>query len=388
MTHLIDTQASLLAFCETLKNADFLTVDTEFLRERTYYPKLCLLQIAGPDSAACIDPLAEGIDLTPVYQILNDDKTLKVFHAGRQDLEIFFNATGRLPAPIADTQIMAMVCGFGESVSYETLASKLAKAKIDKSSRFTDWSARPLTAKQTEYALADVTHLRTVFVKLQMELAAKNRQEWIADELAKLTDNRIYISDPAGAWERLRMRLEKPRTIAIAQALAGWREREAQQLNIPRGRVMKDETLQEVIFHPPSDMAQLLRIRGLPNGFADSRFAPAILQAVAAVQALPESALPPMPPMRAQSNESLSATVELLKVLLRYTAAEHDVATKLLATTDELEELAANDEADVPALKGWRRELFGARALELKHGKLALTLKNRKIVVAPVNPTA
>lgn len=385
MTHLIDNQTDLLKFCEALQGADFLTVDTEFLRERTYYPKLCLLQIAGPNAAACIDPLADGIDLAPVYALLNNPNVLKVFHAGRQDLEIFYNATGTLPLPIADTQIMAMVCGFGDSVSYETLASKLAKAKIDKSSRFTDWSARPLTPKQAEYALADVTHLRTVFVKLQMELASKNRQHWIDDELAHLVDVKIYQSDPNTAWERLRMRLEKPRAIAVAQKLAAWREREAQQLNIPRGRVMKDETLQELIFHPPHDMAQLLRIRGLPNGFADSRFAPAILQAVAEVEALPESALPPMPPQRMQNNESLHATVELLKVLLRYTAAEHEVANKLLATTDELEELAANDDADIPALKGWRREIFGERALQLKHGKLALTLKNRKIVVAPVN---
>lgn len=381
---LIADQAALLAFCETLKGADFLTVDTEFLRERTYYPKLCLLQVAGPDSAACIDPLAPGIDLAPIYAVLNDPSVLKVFHAGRQDLEIFYNATGQLPLPVADTQIMAMVCGFGESVSYENLASKLAKAKIDKSSRFTDWAARPLTQKQVDYALADVTHLRPVFVKLQMELTAKSRTDWIADELAYLTDIQIYQVNPDKAWERLRMRLDKPRTMARLQKLAAWREREAQNINIPRGRVLKDETLQEIVFHPPRDMAQLLRVRGLPSGFADSRFAPAILQAVAEVEALPDDQLPRLPDSRPQSNESLSATVELLKVLLRYTAAEHDVANKLLATTDELEELAANDEADVPALRGWRRDLFGARALELKHGKLALTLKNRKIVVAPV----
>lgn len=383
MTLFITTQSELQTFCASLDGADFLTVDTEFLRERTYYPKLCLLQIGGPNSAACIDPLA-GLDLAPLYDVLYNPAILKVFHAARQDLEIFYNLRGALPLPVADTQVMAMVCGFGDSVSYETLASKLAKAKIDKSSRFTDWAARPLTPKQIDYALADVTHLRTIFIKLQLELASKNRESWIADELAQLTDPKIYIADPKDAWQRLRMRLEKSRTMALAQRLAAWREQEAQSLNIPRGRVLKDETLQEIIFHPPRDMAQLLRMRGLPNGFAESRFATTVLQIVAEVDALPESELPSISQPRASNNESLSATVELLKVLLRYTAAEYDVANKLLATTDDLEELAANDEAAIPALRGWRRDIFGARALQLKHGQLALTLKNKKIVLTEV----
>jgi ribonuclease D len=379
--NLITSQVSLDAFCKKLMDAEFITVDTEFIRERTYYPRLCLLQLAGPTDAACIDPLAPGLKLDPVFELLHNEKILKVFHAGRQDMEIFYNLTGRLPKPVADTQIMGMVCGFGESVSYENLVSRLVRAKVDKSSRFTDWAARPLTEKQLDYALADVTHLRDAFVKLDMELAKKNRRHWIDDELAALTDESIYKMDPDEAWERIRVRTDKPRVLARLQKLAAWREREAQQLDIPRGRVMKDETLQEIAFHPPRDMPSLLRMRGLPGGFESSRFAPAVLAAVAEAEALPDNALPAVDAPRPTTNEALSATVELLRVMLRQTAAEHDVATKLLATSSELEAIAARDDADVPALTGWRFEIFGKHALELKHGRVALTLKNRKVAV-------
>ncbi|MGE3770731.1 MAG: ribonuclease D [Bdellovibrionales bacterium] len=382
--NLITTQASLETFCNKLEDAGFITVDTEFIRERTYYPRLCLLQMAGDNDAACIDPLAADLDLAPVFRLLENPKILKVFHAGRQDIEIFYNLTGKVPAPVADTQIMAMVCGFGESVSYENLASKLVRAKIDKSSRFTDWAARPLSDKQLEYALADVTHLRGIFMKLDMELASKNRRHWIDEELAFLTDESIYKLDVNDAWERIRIKTDKPRVIARLQRLAAWREREAQQLNIPRGRVLKDETLQEIAFHPPHDMAQLLRMRGLPSGFGESRFAPAILQVIAEAEALKDSQLPVIEHKKPVQNDSLSATVELLRVLLRLVVAEHGVAAKLIAVSDELEEIASNDEADVPALKGWRYEIFGQQALELKHGRLALTLKNRKVVATAV----
>lgn len=383
--NLIADQASLEAFCQKLQNADFITVDTEFIRERTYYPRLCLLQLAGVDDAACIDPLAPGLNLQPVFNLLANPNILKVFHAGRQDIEIFYNLTGKVPTPVADTQIMAMVCGFGESVSYENLASKLVRAKIDKSSRFTDWAARPLSEKQLDYALADVTHLRDVFVKLDMELAGKNRRHWIDDELAALVNPAIYKMDPNDAWQRIKVKTDNRRVLARLQALAAWREREAQTLDIPRGRVLKDETLQEIAFHPPHDMNQLLRMRGLPGGFADSRFAPAILDIIKTAEALPENALPVIENVKPVQNDSISATVELLRVLLRLVAAEHGVATKLLAVSDDLDAIAAQDDAKVPALSGWRYDIFGKQAIELKHGRLALTLKNKKVVATAVN---
>jgi ribonuclease D len=382
--HLITTQASLDQFCEQLQSADFITVDTEFIRERTYYPRLCLLQLAGLDAAACIDPLADGLNLQPVFNLLLNPNILKVFHAGRQDMEIFYNLMGQLPTPVTDTQIMAMVCGFGESVSYENLASKLVKAKIDKSSRFTDWAARPLTDRQVEYALADVTHLRGVFIKLDMELASKNRRHWINDELAVLISPATYAMNPDDAWQRIRVRTDNRRVLGRLQKLAAWREREAQSLNIPRGRVLKDETLQEIAFHPPGDLSQLLRMRGLPSGFADSRFATAILAVVKEAEAMPDTALPAIEHTANVQNDSLSATVELLRVLLRLVVAEHGVAAKLIAVSGDLETMAASDDAAVPAMSGWRYEIFGKQAMELKHGRLALTLKNRKVVATAV----
>lgn len=376
---LITTQPELDAFCARLVNEDFITVDTEFLREKTYYPKLCLIQIAGATDAACIDPLAEGLDLTPVYDLLKKENLLKVFHAGRQDLEIFFNGMGILPTPIADTQIMAMVCGFGDSVSYETLATKLAKAKIDKSSRFTDWSHRPLTEKQLVYALADVTYLRDIFVKLQMQLTRQDRTGWIWEEMRELTNPVIYQADPEEVWLRLKFRTDKPRVNGRLQKLAAWREREAQRLDIPRGRVIRDEALQEIAHSNPKTVADLARTRSLSQGFAEGRMGEAILAVLAEVENMPESMLPAGLPPRKNQNESISATVDLLRVLLKGIAGQHDVASKLIATSDDLDALAADDDAKIKAMSGWRYDIFGKPALALKQGKLALTLYNRKI---------
>ena len=376
---LITTQPELDAFCAALVGEDFITVDTEFLRERTYYPKLCLIQIAGDQQAACIDPLAEGLDLSPVYTLLKNENLLKVFHAGRQDLEIFYNAMGQLPTPIADTQIMAMVCGFGESASYETLATKLARAKIDKSSRFTDWSHRPLTEKQLDYALADVTYLRTIFVKLQLQLAQQDRTSWIWEEMNDLTQEGLYNVNVDEIWQRLKFRTDKPRVNARLQKLAAWREREAQRIDIPRGRVIRDEALQEIAHHNPKSVGELARTRGLSQGFAEGRMGEAILAILTAVEALPDSELPPGAPPKRPQNESVNATIELLRVLLKSIAGQHDVATKLIATADDLDAIALSDEADVKAMKGWRFDIFGKPALALKQGKLALTLLNRRV---------
>ena len=381
-TSLIDTQAALDAFCARLEDADFITVDTEFMRERTYYPKLCLIQLAGPNDAACIDPLAEGLDLEPVYKLLRDEKILKVFHAGRQDLEIFFNGMGRLPEPVADTQIMAMVCGFGESASYETLATKLAKAKIDKSSRFTDWSHRPLTDKQLTYALADVTHLRVIFVKLQMQLAQQDRVGWIREEMRELTSPSLYELDPETAWLRQKMRTDKPRVNARMQKLIAWREREAQRLDIPRGRVIRDEAIQEIAHSNPKSVAELSRTRGISQGFAEGKMGDAIMKILAEVDSLADNELPAGLPAKRAPNEQINATVELLRVLLKAIAGEHDVATKLIATADDLDAIASSDIPDgIKAMSGWRYDIFGKPALLLKQGKLALTLHSRKVLI-------
>ena len=376
---LIDTQDALDAFCEGLNGADFITVDTEFLRERTYYPKLCLIQIAGPASEACIDPLV-GLDLEPVYKLLRDESLLKVFHAGRQDLEIFYNGMGDLPKPVADTQVMAMVCGFGDSVSYETLASRLAKAKIDKSSRFTDWSHRPLTEKQLTYALADVTHLRDIFVKLQLQLHSQGRTPWIQEEMRALTDLSIYEVDPDQVWLRLKFRTDKPRVNARLQKLAAWREREAQRLDIPRGRVIRDEALQEIAHSNPAGVSELARTRGLSQSIADGRMGTAILELLREVEVMAEKDLPPGLPKKPPNAEGTSAIVDLLRTLLKGVAGQADVAAKLIASSDDLDQLAISDNPDIKPLSGWRYEIFGKPALALKQGKLAITLDRNKIV--------
>ena len=377
---LITTTEELAAFFTAHAETEFVTVDTEFMRERTYWPKVCLVQLGGPNDTVAVDPLAKGIDLKPMLDLLANPKIMKVFHAARQDVEIFFNLTGQVPAPMFDTQVAAMVCGFGDSASYETLAGQLANAKIDKSSRFTDWAYRPLSEKQIEYALGDVSHLRKVYVKLRDQLKESNRAEWVTEEMATLTDPATYKVEPMEIWRRFKWRADKPRLRAILRELAAWRELEAQRLNVPRNRVVRDEALMEIAHHPPSTAHDLARIRGLSTGFSESRQGTDVLAAVARASALPPDQCPPgekrriLPP-------GLGPVMDLLKVLLKQVSEEHGVAPKLIATTDELEEIAADDNADVHALRGWRKELFGHLALELKSGKLALSVKGNKIAV-------
>ena len=371
----------LAEFCARQQGADFVAVDTEFMRERTYWPILCLVQVAGPEEAAAIDALAPGIDLAPLLALMAAERTLKVFHAARQDVEIFFNLTGAVPAPLFDTQIAAMVCGFGDAASYETLVGRLAHASLDKSSRFTDWSQRPLTERQTSYALADVVHLRTVYERLQQLLAKNGRVGWFAEEMATLVDPALYRSDPAEAWRRFRLRGRvEPRFFGVLREVAAWREAAAQQRNIPRGRIIKDEAVLEIASHVPNSSEALARTRSLGRGVAEGKLGGELLEAIRRGRAAAGSLAPPTP-ARAETPPGLGPLLELLRVLLKQRCEEHQVAQKLVATADELDAIAADDEAAVPALSGWRYEIFGQDAVALKHGRLALTVRDKRIVL-------
>ncbi len=375
MTVLTDS-ASVAAFCAEIEDARFVTIDTEFMRDVTYWPKLCLIQVAGPERAVAIDALADGIDLDPVWRLLVASPTLKVFHAARQDIEIVYHVTGKVPAPLFDSQVAAMVCGFGEAASYETLAAKLAGARLDKTMRFTDWANRPLSARQIDYALADVIHLRQVYEKLARRLRSTERADWVAEEMATLTDPSTYALDPATAWRRLKTRSAKPRFLAILRELAAWREAEAQRRDVPRNRVLRDETLSEIAAHRPTSLAELANLRGTFRRQVEGGAGESILAAVRAGLALPEELCPQPDEPRPRAD---GATTELLKVLLRLKCEANNVAQKLVAGADDIHAIAADDAADVPALKGWRRELFGEDALKLKHGQIALTTEGAKL---------
>jgi ribonuclease D len=369
---------SLAKFCEGLRGAEFVAVDTEFMRERTYWPILCLVQVAGPSQAAAIDALAPGIDLAPLLALVADETILKVFHAARQDIEIFFYLSGAVPRPLFDTQIAAMVCGFGDAASYQTLAGKLAGAALDKSSRFTDWSHRPLTERQIRYALDDVVHLRTVYDALQQLLASNGRAGWFAEEMTALCDPAVYRSDPWEAWRRFRLRGRIDRRFfAVLRALAAWREIAAQQRNLPRGRILRDEAVLEIAAHAPRTSEALARTRSLGKGIAEGRLGGEVLDAIERGLAEADTVVPP--PMRADPPPGLGPLIELLRVLLKRCCDEHQVAQKLVASSDDLEAIAGDDEAPVPALAGWRREIFGGDALALKHGRLAMTVRGNRV---------
>ena len=380
---LIADTAGLATFCHRLAAEPFITIDTEFLRDKTFWPQLCLIQLASPQEAVAVDAMAEGLDLSPLIELLKNRSVVKVFHAARQDLEIFYHMMGEVPAPIADTQVMAMAAGFGDSASYETLSGKLANARVDKLSRFTDWSHRPLTDRQLDYALADVTHLQIIYTKLKKKLEQTGRLGWLADEMAILEDPKTYQVRPEEAWRRLKTRSDKPRFLAVLGEIAAWREREAQTRDLPRSRLLKDETIVEIAAHPPKDADALGRMRGLSKNFAEGRMGDAILEAVRRGLALPETEAPKME-ARAEVPPGLGPLIELLRVLLKTRCDQHEVAQKLVASGGDLELIAAQDDADVPALTGWRRELFGEEALKLKQGKLALTAAGKRVKVIEV----
>ncbi len=385
---LITDRIEAAEFCERLSGADYLTVDTEFLREKTYWPRLCLVQIGGENEAAAIDPLAEGMDLQPVFDLLSNPRIRKVFHAARQDLEIFHHLTGRLPTPVFDTQVAAMVCGFGDSVGYETLVAKLTGARIDKSSRFTDWSLRPLSDRQIHYALADVTHLRKVYEKLRAKLERNSREGWLDEEMATLTATATYENDPRESFRRIKGKGANPKYLAILREVAAWRENESKTRDLPRNHVLRDEALTEIAHHAPTTVAALSRVRGLSRKFAEGNGGAALLKAIADGLAVPEDQRP-HPENRAELPRGIGPMTELLKVLLKMQCEEADVAQKMVATTSDLEQIAADGEkADVLALKGWRRKVFGESAIRLCKGETALAASGRKVKLIPVEPSA
>jgi ribonuclease D len=375
----VTTTSDLAAACHRLSAHAFVTVDTEFLRETTFWPKVCVIQIASDDEALAIDALAPGLDLTPFFDLMRNRAVVKVFHAARQDLEIIWKSAGIIPAPIFDTQVAAMVCGFGDQVSYGELVQTICKVAIDKSSRFTDWARRPLSQAQVTYAIADVTHLRDIYRTLKAQLEKTGRLPWLVDEMHTLTSPATYEQHPESAWERFRSRVRKPRDLAVLMELAKWREEEAQSRDVPRSRILKDDALIEVALAAPKTIEGLNDLRAVPRGMDRTRAAADIVAAVERGLNRDPKTLPKIDRDR-RNGSSCGATVELLKVLLRQVAEGHGVAAKMIATVDELEAITLDDQADVPALQGWRRDLFGSKAIELKHGRLALTVERGKVV--------
>lgn len=376
---IIETTAALRDACETLARSEYLTIDTEFLRETTFWPELCLIQLAGPETEVIVDPLAKGIDLAPFFELMANPAVLKVFHAARQDIEIIVNRGNLIPHPIFDTQVAAMVCGFGDSVSYDQLVQKIKGVHIDKSSRFTDWSRRPLTEKQLEYALADVTHLRDVYLALKEKLESAGRSLWLTEEMAVLESRDTYDLHPDDAWKRLKMRVKKPMELAVLQKVAAWREREARARNVPRSRILKDDTIYEIAQQQPADAEALARLRTIPKGWERSQSGAALLEAVGEALAIPKADLPRLPRQN-HVPEGAAAASEMLKVLLKIVAEKQGVAAKIIANSDDLEKIAVDGEnAEVAALSGWRRELFGETALNLISGKVALRFIDKKI---------
>jgi ribonuclease D len=381
------TKSALLAeYCDGWQHAEYVTVDTEFMREKTFWPILCLIQVGGPDESVVIDPLADGIDLTPLYDLLINPNVLKVFHAARQDVELFHHLTGYVPAPLFDTQLAAMVCGFGDSVGYEKLAARLANAQIDKTLRFTDWARRPLTDKQILYAVADVSHLRPIYDKLCIQLEENGRRSWIDEEMKILTSASTYESPPENAWKRIKVRNGKPRFLAILREVAAWRELEAQRRDVPRNRIVREEALTEIAAHAPSNVDELARVRAISQKLAEGAMGTAILKAVAHALTLDKSCYPSMPE-RLEKPVGMAPFMDLLKVMLKMRCEQTGVAQKLVATVGDLERFAAGNE-NSSLLSGWRRELFGDLALALKDGRVALTVLNGHIQVIPQDEEA
>jgi len=377
---LITRTEDLAAACAKLATAPFIAVDTEFMREQTFWPRLCLVQIAGGETEVLIDSMAPDIDLKPLFDLMVDETVLEVFHSARQDVEIVHHLAGVIPHPIFDTQVAAMVCGFGEAVSYSMLVKRLLGRNLDKSSRFTDWSRRPLSERQLTYALGDVTYLRDLYPKLRAQLDQSERASWLNEEMAVLTDPATYELHPEHAWRRLKMRIKTPKALAILMELAAWREREAQTQDIPRSRVLKDEALYDIAGQAPRSVEDLGSLRSLHNGFARSQRGRAVLEAVQRGRERDPATVPPLQRGEPMPPEA-QAVVDLLRVLLKATAGRHGVAPKLIATSEDLEQIARSDDADAAALRGWRRKLFGEDALALKRGELALAVKEGAVMV-------
>jgi ribonuclease D len=384
---LITTTESLEHLCTALAGESFITVDTEFMRESTYWPDLCLIQVAGETVHGLIDPLAPGIDLKPFFTLLNDSGVLKVFHAARQDIEIMVHRAGVVPHPVFDTQIAAMVCGFGDQVGYEAIVRKLAKAQIDKSSRFTDWSRRPLTEKQLAYALADVTHLRVVYEALKKELDRTGREHWLREEMDILTNPATYRTEPEDAWKRIKVRLRSKKQLGVLAEVAAWREREAREKNVPRSRVLKDDAIAEIAVQSPQTREALNQLRALPKGMSSSRVGDAILKAVAAGLARDPKSLPQPDDGRDEMNEAAQAAAEVLKLALKVVCEQEGIAPRLVASSSDIDAVAESDTAEVPLLHGWRRELFGNLALAIKRGEAVIGFDKGKVRVLEAAPS-
>ncbi len=379
----ITTTAQLIEFCDRVRGAPFLAVDTEFMRETTYWPRLCLIQAATPDAEAVIDPLSPDLDLEPFLIILRDPTIEKVLHAARQDVEIFYNLKA-IPVPLFDTQIAGMAAGFGEQIAYDALVRQMLKIDLDKSSRFTDWARRPLSDAQLSYALADVTHLATLYPILRARLEEAGRMAWVAEEMRAMTDPALYDVEPENAWRRLKPRKHTAKYLAVFRAVAAWRERTAQTRDQPRGRILKDDAIDELASQAPIDAAGLERLRGVQKGFSGSKFGPELLEAIREALKDPEAYAPVVQRDRPPPSPAAGAVVELLKVLLKARAEDANVASKLIATVSDLEKIANDDDADVQALQGWRLDAFGADALKLKRGELALVLDGTRVRVVEV----
>lgn len=383
---IITDQQDLNDLCAALARQPYIAVDTEFLRDKTYYPQLCLIQVAPPlevegGDPVAIDPLA-GLDLAPFLEVMANPDVLKVFHAARQDLEIFYNLMGQVPQPLFDTQVAAMVCGHGDQAGYNTLVAEICRKRIDKGAQFTDWSRRPLSDKQVSYALDDVHYLRTIYIRLAAQLKETDREDWIADEMAVLSSPETYRSDPDQAWRRIKLKTDKPRVLNVLREVAAWREREAQSRNVPRNRILRDEMLADLAIHPPQTPDDLRQIRGVPEGWVKSRQGTAIIDAARAGLARPASDMPVERP-RDRMPQDLLPVVEMLKMLLRIVASEAGVASRLIASGDDIEAWV-NSQSDVDFLHGWRKNVFGNRAMEMRRGDLVLSLDNNSIVLKKI----
>ncbi len=382
---IITTTSEVEYACRKLSTSRYITIDTEFLRERTFWSKLCLIQVAMEDYAILIDPLASDIDLSSFYSLLRDQNVLKVMHGCRQDIEIFHHMANIIPTPLLDTQVMAMICGFGDSVSYESLVQQILNIQIDKASRFTNWDTRPLSQKQFSYALADVTHLRGVFETLETTINKKKRQEWIVDEMEVLLNPQTYEQTPEDSWKRLRFFHHKPHIFSAAIKLAHWREIQAQTLNIPRGHVIKDETIREIALQFPKTIDALQKLRGVPKGLSNSKHAKTIISILEEAQNTSAGSLPDSVPHKTNKTKN-TPIIELLKVLLKHSSKAHDVASKIIANTNDLELIASLNFSKVKAMKGWRKKIFGEDALNLVSGKLALSYNNNQIILTNILP--
>jgi len=379
----ITTNEALNALCGRLSKSNYVTVDTEFLRDKTYYSKLCLIQIADDNEYHAIDTLAGGLDLAPFYDLMTNENVVKVFHAAKQDIEIFVNHANVVPKPLFDSQIAAMVCGFGDSIGYEKLVMALCNKTLDKSTRFTDWSRRPLTQRQIDYALGDVTHLRTIYKKLKEKLEQSGREHWLSEEIGDMLNIDTYTIQPRDAWKRIKIRNSNRRFNAIVHRIAEWREEEAQRRNIPRNRIMRDEVLLELSAVRPTHTNALTSIRGLGANFASSKSGKDIINAIKESLELPDDALPKIS-RRKPPSQNTDPIVELLKVLLKLVCKSENVAPKLLANVEDLEKIAESDDADVKALHGWRYDLFGKNAIALKNGEVAFAIKDGEIEIFPI----